>query len=274
MSDFYTDTIVTDPRFTSTNLINDPMLLEPVMRTSVMSLIADAHGQGVELMIFETYRSKERQLQLFNQGKSKLKNVGVHHFGLACDIVKNKNGQPSWDGDFSLLGKLGRKYGLIWGGDWGTPNVPHTFLDMDHVQRCAIGDQPGLFALTWYPDDNYNPYAGLAEALVSLSTRKTVQNIAEAVPVKKTPKKKAAKKVAAKKTPKKKAVKKVPAKKAAKKKAVKKASKKIMPVTKKKTVKPGTAAVSKKKVKLKPAKKQRLPVLKNKKAVKKSGKKR
>jgi hypothetical protein len=259
MSDFYTDTIVPDPRFTSPNLVNDPLLLEPLMRANVMSLIADAHAQGVEFMIYETYRSQQRQLQLFNQGKSKLKNVGVHHFGLACDIVKNKNGQPSWDGDFSLLGKLGRKYGLIWGGDWGTPNVRHTFLDLDHVQRCAVSDQTGLFALTWYPDDNYNPYAGLPEALVSFSTKKTVQNISETVPVKKTAKTKGAKKV--------------PVKKTQKTKGAKKASKIITKVVKKKAAKPRTA-VSKKKAKIKTVKKKKPTVLKKKIAKKKSGKKR
>ena len=187
----------------------------------------------------------------------------VHHVGLACDIVKNNNGQPSWDGDFTLLGKLGKKYGLIWGGDWGTPNLHHTFLDMDHVQRCAIGDQPGLFALTWYPDDNYNPYAGLPGALVSPSTGNTVQNIVETLPIKKTPKKKAAKKVPARKAPKKKVAKKVPVKKAAKKK-----------VAKKKTAKSPTAAVGKKKAKVKPVKKLKPTVSKKKIVKKKSGKKR
>jgi hypothetical protein len=259
MPDFYTDTIVPDPRFTSTNLVNDPLLLEPVMRANVISVIADAHAQGVEFMIYETYRSQERQLQLFNQGKSKLKNVGVHHFGLACDIVKNKNGQPSWDGDFSLLGKLGRKYGLIWGGDWGSPNVHHTFLDMDHVQRCAVGDQPGLFALTWYPDDNYNPYTGLREALVSFSTEKTIPKIAAKIPIKKTSKTKGAKKV--------------PVQKTKKTKGAKQDSKKITKVVKKKATKLRAAVVTKKKAKAKPVLKK--PTASKKKTVKKkSGKRR
>jgi hypothetical protein len=260
MSDFYTDTIVRDPRFRSTDLVSDPLLLEPVMRASVMSLIADAHGQGVEFMIFETYRSQERQLQLFNQGKSQLKNVGVHHFGLACDIVKNKNGRPSWDGDFSLLGKLGKKYGLIWGGDWGTPGVHHSFLDLDHVQRCAVGDQPGLFALTWYPDENYNPYTGLPEALVSFSTKTTKQLIADKVPEKKTLKKKAAKKA--------------PVQKAQKNKRVKAATKKIQKPVKKKAAKAPTALVIKKKAKEKQVKKQKPTASKKKIVKKKSGKKK
>jgi hypothetical protein len=137
--------------------------------------------------------------------------------------------------------------------------VHHTFLDLDHVQRCAVGDQPELFALTWYPDDNYNPYTGLPEALVSLSTKKTVQNIVETAPVKKTPKKKATKKVSVRKTP--------------KKKTAKKESKKITPAAKKKSAKPRKEGVSKKKAKIIPVKKKKPAGLKKKKAVKKTGKK-
>jgi hypothetical protein len=53
---------------------------------------------------------------------------------------------------------LAHNNGMIWGGDWGTPLVHHSFLDTDHVQRCSVAQQNALFALTWYPDTNYNPY--------------------------------------------------------------------------------------------------------------------
>jgi hypothetical protein len=33
-------------------------------------------------MIFETYRSQERQQVLFEQGATQLRTVGVHHHGL------------------------------------------------------------------------------------------------------------------------------------------------------------------------------------------------
>ena len=106
-------------------------------------------------MVFETYRSQPRQASLFAQGATQLKTVGVHHYGLACDLVKNVDGEPSWKGDFTFLGVLAKKHGLIWGGDWGQPGVRNSFPDLDHVQRCTILDQNKLFAGTWYPDDNY-----------------------------------------------------------------------------------------------------------------------
>ena len=155
---FYNDVIMIDERAHSTKVVDDLDLLEPVMRQIVASIIMDAKKKGVEYMVFETFRSKERQLQLYKQGASKLKNVGVHHYGLACDIVRSIDGQPSWKGDFSLLGKLAHAYGLIWGGDWGDPEKKHPFLDVYHVQRCTIQRQPMLFKGTWYPDADYNPY--------------------------------------------------------------------------------------------------------------------
>ena len=98
--------------------------------------MAEAKALGHKLMVFETYRSQQRQEELFKQKKTKLKEVGVHHYGLACDLVKDINGQPSWDGDFSFLGRLAKKHGLILGGDWGTPDKPHSFRDDD--RRAAM----------------------------------------------------------------------------------------------------------------------------------------
>ena len=83
----------------------------------------------------------------------------MHHYGLACDLVKNIGGHPSWKGDFSLLGVLGKAHGMIWGGDCGSPGVRHTFIDADHVQRCPLQSQVGLFNGSFYPDDTYDPFA-------------------------------------------------------------------------------------------------------------------
>jgi LAS superfamily LD-carboxypeptidase LdcB len=151
MGNFFQDVIRKDARFNSTAVINDLQLLEPKTRAAVQAIIAEAHPGGLELMVFETYRSQARQTQLFQKGASKLKTVGVHHYGLACDLVRNVGGQPSWKGDFSKLGKLARKYHLIWGGDW------KGFVDEYHVQRCTVARQKKLFAGTWYPDDDYDP---------------------------------------------------------------------------------------------------------------------
>ena len=158
MGNFYTDVISVDSRFHSTERVADIGLLEPVTLACVQAIIAQAQQQGIALMIFETYRSQERQQQLYDSGATHLQQVGVHHFGLACDIVKSVNGEASWKGDFTFLRDLATANGLISGMDWGQPDVKHTFIDSVHVQRCTVAIQPQLFAGIWYPDGDYNPY--------------------------------------------------------------------------------------------------------------------
>ncbi len=158
MANFFQDVIKNDQRFTSTKCISDVALLEPTFRGHVQAIIADAAAHGVTLIAFETYRSNERQEQLFNQGASKLKTVGVHHYGLACDLVRLAGGEPSWKGDFGIVGQLAKAHGLIWGGDWGAPAEKHTFVDPYHVQRCSLSDQAKLFREEWYPPDDYVAY--------------------------------------------------------------------------------------------------------------------
>jgi hypothetical protein len=121
-------------------------------------LILEAHRRGEPLLAYETFRSKARQAQLFARGASKLREVGVHHYGLALDIVKDVNGDPSWKGSFKLLGELAPIYGLVWGGDWGNPDRRSTFVDLVHVQRIAVAKQSALFNGTFYPGAGYNPY--------------------------------------------------------------------------------------------------------------------
>ena len=154
---FYADVIRPHPKFASNARVDDLELLEPVTRASIQQIIAGARGQGIALMVFETYRSQQRQDLLFQQKATQLRTVGVHHFGLACDLVKDVGGQPSWKGDFTFLKALAEANGLIWGGDWGNAHVAHTFVDADHVQRINVADQSRLFDLSWYPDDAYRP---------------------------------------------------------------------------------------------------------------------
>jgi|ERR1039457_2965219 D-alanyl-D-alanine carboxypeptidase len=149
---FYTEVIQQDPRFRSTTAVHDIDLLEPATRAAVQAIIDAAAAQGITLQVTETYRSGERQQQLFTQKATQLQTVGVHHYGLAADFCKIVDGKASWDGDWSFLAPLCAANGLVWGGDWGEPGKPHSFRDYDHVQRCDVGQQTLLFAGTWYPD--------------------------------------------------------------------------------------------------------------------------
>lgn len=159
MGNFFTDVIQKDPRLGSVARVSDPALLEPVTRQAVVAIVGEAKALGIDLIIYETFRSQARQSELFANGATKLETVGVHHYGLACDLVKSIGGDPSWKGDFTFLGKLAKKHRLIWGGDWGKPGVPTKFFDGVHVQRVTVARQKQLFAGTWYPDDSYDPWA-------------------------------------------------------------------------------------------------------------------
>lgn len=180
MDDFYNSVVVRDPRFNSSSRVQDLNLLEPITRSLVQRVLASARQMGIELMAFETYRSQQRQQELFSQGASKLQKVGVHHYGLACDIVRVAGGEPSWKGDFSFLGELARSSGLIWGGDWGDPTLKHTFVDPVHVQRCTVARQAELFAGTWYPDADYNPY--LEDPHILFASARNNRGDASAIP--------------------------------------------------------------------------------------------
>lgn len=158
MGNFFTDVISQDSLSESIARVFDMSLLEPVTRRLVQQIVDAARQMSIEVMVYETYRSQARQQQLFNNGATRLRQVGVHHYGLACDIVRAVGGEPSWKGDFSFLGHLAHSSGLIWGGDWGDPDVLHSFVDSVHVQRCTVARQAGLFAGSFYPDDTYNPY--------------------------------------------------------------------------------------------------------------------
>lgn len=157
-TNFFVDVITRDARFDSEGRVSDPALLEPTTRAAVEAIISDAKALGIDLVIYETFRSKRRQEALFRQGATKLKKVGVHHYGLACDLVKDVRGEPSWKGDFGFLGGLARAHGMIWGGDWGEPGVAHSFVDSVHVQRVTLKRQASLFTGRWYPDLAYDPY--------------------------------------------------------------------------------------------------------------------
>jgi D-alanyl-D-alanine carboxypeptidase len=159
MGNFYTDVISQDPRFNSPDLCADLALLEPATRQLAEKIVSDAAAENISLMIFETYRSQARQQALFAKGSTKLKKVGVHHYGLACDIVMSVKGKPSWEGKFAIIGRLAHQNKLIWGGDWGNPAIAHSFIDQPHVQRCTLKRQASLFSGAWYPDADYDPYA-------------------------------------------------------------------------------------------------------------------
>lgn len=156
---FYDDVIKADPRFDSTETIKDMDLLEPGTKAAVEKLIALAKDAGHDIRVLETFRSQARQTYVFEKGASKLKKVGCHGYGLACDFGVFVNGQYQGNnGLYMFLPELCKQVGLISGIDWGAPDQPHTFVDSGHVQRIPVWRQNAVFAGEWYPPEDYDPY--------------------------------------------------------------------------------------------------------------------
>lgn len=164
MSNYYEDVIKRDPRFNSTECINDLLLLEPGTRIAVQALIAEAAAQGKPLRVLETYRSQARQEMLYDRHLTELRKVGVHGYGLAADLAYEPNGKYDPDGaHYLFLVALCGKHGLVSGVDWGLPKERHSFHDYDHCQRIPLFRQNALFAGEWYPAPLYDPHADAVE---------------------------------------------------------------------------------------------------------------
>ena len=159
MGNFHTDVLLKvkgggDPK----KVFNDLKLLEPGTLAAVMGILADAKAAGLDIKPLETFRSQTRQEFLFKKGATKLRKVGTHGYGLACDFGVFVNGKYQGSARaYQILVALCMKHGLISGIDWGEPNRSNRFVDAGHVQRIPVSRQSELFAGRWYPPENYNP---------------------------------------------------------------------------------------------------------------------
>lgn len=145
---WYQDKIKQHKQYQSLKVISDIDVLYPPMAFLIIKLFINAYKEGLKVCIFETYRSQERQLDLFNKGTSKIKSNGMHHFGVATDIVfRNEKNYPIWRGSWDVLGKIGKDLGLYWGGDW------KGFIDCPHFQLipATVADQAKIIGYQ-YPE--------------------------------------------------------------------------------------------------------------------------
>ena len=126
---WYSEKIKPSPLYTQKQRTEVLSLLYPSFLFPLVTLFARARNEGLSVALYETYRSQERQLELFNQGATTLKKNGMHHFGVACDIVfLTATGNPSWAAthNWARLGAIGKSVGLEWGGSWsGFTDKPH-----------------------------------------------------------------------------------------------------------------------------------------------------
>jgi len=85
----------------------------------ICELIWHLKSEKIELMPTCFYRTREEQLTLYNQGKSKVLH-SKHQDWLAIDFVLVRHGQLIWKDDaaYHRAGELWKGMGHTWGGDW------------------------------------------------------------------------------------------------------------------------------------------------------------
>lgn len=117
--------------------------LAPKFVAALLQMLALMRAQGYDPVVYETYRTPERQAFLFGFGRTYDDGRGVvthapdttktwHGYGLAADVI---SASKEWDAPASFwlaLGAAAAKCGLTWGGNW-----PIIERDKPHVQWGA-----------------------------------------------------------------------------------------------------------------------------------------
>lgn len=115
----------------------NPDLLYPPFRRVIDQLLARCREAGIEIYLFEGWRSPLRQDLLYARGRSEGGHVVTqaraweswHQYGLAADLVFGGPGRWTWQGDYKAMGAIAVQLGLEW---FGTP--PQRFPELAHVQ--------------------------------------------------------------------------------------------------------------------------------------------
>ena len=119
--------IVTSDYFLGNGRCNYMPLLFPELRDKVNEIVDSISN----LFPFETYRSNVRQAFVYHQGFSKIRQNGMHFYGVACDVVFKDGGGWTWDGNYKAVVNKRDNVGLYGCGKW----------DLAHVQLIPVWRQ-------------------------------------------------------------------------------------------------------------------------------------
>jgi len=136
IAQFFLEKLITDTRYGIATPVDDQTLLLPsfLNKLEVCIAIYKQKYPNQSVTFTETYRSNSLQYKYFQQGASKIKADGMHHYGIAADSIFIINGKRSYKGDVMLLRKIYTDNGLTILGMW----------DALHVQFIPVGQQTQL----------------------------------------------------------------------------------------------------------------------------------
>lgn len=114
------------------SIIKDISALTPTAQTAARAFLKLCGERGLKVRITETYRSQERQNELYAQGRTKSGQIVTwtknsrHTSRRAWDICQNIKGKEYSDtAFFKSCGAAAKELGITWGGEWKTPDMPH-----------------------------------------------------------------------------------------------------------------------------------------------------
>ena len=113
--------------------VRDICELHPTAQIACKAFLTECEKLGLKVRITETYRSQERQNELYAQGRTKPGNKVTwtlnsrHTTRRAWDICQNIKGREydASTGFFEKCGEVAKRLGITWGGNWKTPDRPH-----------------------------------------------------------------------------------------------------------------------------------------------------
>lgn len=111
--------------------------LHPVVKSKTLQFLHKAAAEGLDILIYCTYRSGAEQEELYEQGRTKPGKIvtnahageSLHNWRCAFDFVPLVAGKPAW-ADKALYLKAGiiaESVGLEWAGRWkgGLREIAH-----------------------------------------------------------------------------------------------------------------------------------------------------
>ena len=109
---------------TSRNLTD----LHPKVKKLAQAFKDACKAQGIEILIYCTYRDNEAQNALYAQGRTVKGKIitnakggdSFHNYRLAFDFVPTIGGKPLWNDSamYKRCGAIAKSVGLEWAGDW------------------------------------------------------------------------------------------------------------------------------------------------------------
>lgn len=136
ITEHYIKILIPNPAYNNPKPTKDRSLLVKTFNEALERSISKFNLKypDIEVVFVETYRSNALQKIHYDNGASKIKKDGMHHYGIAADLAFKINGKFSYNGDYKHLRQCHEAEGLYLLGLW----------DIGHVQMIPVSEQQTL----------------------------------------------------------------------------------------------------------------------------------